>query len=113
MMLDELIAKYGTHELDVDLCKTEGETTTVYAYCHQHDVDGQFMVNHYLKIVGKIIPILMDVEDKTDIWLHIASIEKLEDEMYEISGVGGNIRFYVVGGLAVEEISEQEYDERG
>ena len=112
MTLDELIAKYGTHELDVDLCKTDGRITMVYAYCHQHDVDGQFMVNYYLKVVGRIIPILMEVEDANDIWIHLASVKKLGTGMYEISVVGGNIQFDVVGELVAEELSEQEYGER-
>lgn len=109
MTLDEIIIKYGTHELDIDLCKRNDEITTVFAYCHQHDVGGQFMKNYFLRISGKITPLKIEADDKTDISIHLASIEKLSDGTYEISGVGDFVHFSVDGDLGVEELSEGVY----
>ncbi len=108
MTLDAIIEKYGTHELDVYFVKNDAPTV-VFAYCHQHDLNGQFMVNHYLKIQGKFSALEMDTGNEADVYIHIAYIEKDCDGSYEISGVGGNIRFCVEDELLVEEISEDEY----
>jgi hypothetical protein len=110
MTLDEIITKYGTHELDIDFCERKDETTIVFAYCHQHDVEGQFMKNYFLMISGKITALKMVAEDETDISIHIASIDKLSDETYEINGVGDFVHFSVEGDLVVEELSEEVYE---
>ncbi|MBR2970213.1 MAG: hypothetical protein IKC48_00205 [Clostridia bacterium] len=115
MNLDDIINKYGMHALDIDLCQKKGDKTVVFAYCHQHDVDGQFMVNHNLMIEGKIIATKIEVDgddykDISDIYIHIAYIDKLKDGLYDISGVGGWIQFYVDGDLTVSELDEETYD---
>lgn len=114
MTLDEIIDKYGTHELDIDLVKREEEKTIIYAYCHQHDIDGQFMVNHYLEIIGTFNPVEMNVEDENDIFIHIGLITKIDDNLYEIvSAVFGDlIRFRVDSDLTVNELTEDMYDQR-
>ena len=112
MTLDDIIKKYGTHELDIDFCKRDNNTTFVYAYCHQHNIGSEFMVNHYLKIGGDIIGLEFDVDNKDDINLHIANIEKAEDGNYEIYGVGGRVRFCVNSNLSVTELSEHEYQKQ-
>ena len=111
MTLDEIIKKYGTHELDIDFCERNDETTTIFAYCHQHDVEGQFMVNHFLRISGKITIWKMIADDETDVSIHIASIDKLSDGTYEISGVGDFVHFSVEGDLGVKELSEDVYED--
>ncbi len=110
MTLDEIIIKYGTHELDIDFCKRKEETTTVFAYCHKHDVDGQFMKNYFLRISGKITALKIIADDETDISIHLAFIDKLSDGTYEINGVGDFVHFSVEGNLLVEELSEDVYE---
>lgn len=112
MTLDDIIKKYGTHELDIDFCKRDNNVTFIYAYCHQHNIGDEFMVNHYLKISGDIMGIEFDVDDKDDISIHIANIEKTADGAYEVYGVGGSIRFSVNGDLLVTELSECEYQQQ-
>ena len=111
MTLDSIIEKYGIHELDIDLCKRQGEITTIFAYCHEHGKE-RFMLNHYLKIEGNIIPLDLCVEEENDIYLHVAFIEKLENNIYEIQGLGGRIRFSIEGDLSVEELTEDKYTEQ-
>ena len=112
MTLDSIIEKYGMHELDIDFCKRYGDKVIIFAYCHRHNVKGVFMVNHYLKIQGNIIPIKIDVEDVNDISIHLAFIEKNIDGIYEISGCGGSIQFSVEGDLLVEELTEEDYQKQ-
>ncbi len=112
MTLENIIEKYGTHELDVSCCISNGTTSTVYAYCHQHNIDDSFMVNHYLKITGAFVALRTDVDDESDIYIHIACIEKSPDGTYEISGVGGYVQFITKGELIVTELSEEEYNEQ-
>lgn len=111
MKLDEIISKYGMHALDIDLCKKNEDGCVVYAYCHEHNANGEFMVNHWLEIKGVFRIIDMDECDENDIFLHIAWIDKCEDGTYEIAGVGGLIHFAVEGDLTVRELGENEYDE--
>lgn len=111
MTIDNIIAKYGTHDLDISFCIKNGMTSTILTYCHQHDVDGQFMVNHYLKINGTFEILEADVDDESDVYIHIAAIEKSANNTYEISGVGGYVKLSVEGELIVEEMSEKEYNE--
>lgn len=110
MLLDEIIQKYGMHELDIDCCKAENGLTAVYAYCHRHNVDGEFMVNHYLKITGNFTVLKTDFAGTDDVYIHMAWIEKMPNGTYEINGVGGCMQFSVNGDLLVKELSEQEYD---
>ena len=110
MTLDDIVAKYGTHELDIDLCKKNIDTTIVYAYCHKHDVDGQFMKSYFLRISGKITVLKLVADDETNINIHIASINKLHDGSYEISGVGDFVHFSADGELKVEELSKDVYE---
>ena len=112
MTLDEIIAKYGTHELDIDLVKKNDKQTIIYAYCHQHNINGQFMVNHYLEILGKFNMLEKQLENENDICFHIAIIEKNEDGNYEISGCGGWLVFNVEGDLQVSELDEKTYSKR-
>ena len=112
MTLDAIIDKYGTHELDIDLVKQNNSHTIVYAYCHQHNINGQFMVNHYLEIVGKFLILKKQLENKNDICFHSAVIEKNEDGNYEIGGYGGWLVFSVDSDLQVNELSEETYYER-
>ncbi len=102
MTLDHIIQTYGTHELDVSFCINNSTLCTISAYCHQHDIDGQFIVNHYLKITGKFTVLAIDVDDETDIYIHTAFIEKASDGTYEIHGVGGYVHFSVDSDLLVE-----------
>jgi hypothetical protein len=69
-------------------------------------------VNHYLKISGNIIGLEFDVDDKDDITLHIANIEKLANGKYEICGVGGSVHFCVNGDFSVTELSECEFQQQ-
>ena len=110
MTLDDIIQKYGTHDLDIDGCTKDGEVTTVYAYCHQHNVDGQFMINRYLKIAAKIVILKADLDDATNVNIHAAFLEKASDGAYEIGGVGGWIRFVVNGEVSVKELTEENYN---
>lgn len=95
--------------MDIDLCKKNGEYTGVYAYCHQHNVDGQFMVNYFLNVQGNFRIIDKKSDDSDNIEIHCAHIEKLEDGTYEICGVGAWIHFEVIGELNVCELTETEY----
>ncbi len=111
MTLDEIIAKYGTHELDIDCIRHEGNKSIIYAYCHEHDVDGEFMVNHNLEISGLFRVLEKQLEDD-DMLFHIAIIFKNDDESYEIM-CGYNedrVRFCVESDLDVKELSEEEYE---
>ena len=81
------------------------------AYCHQHHVNKQFMVNHYLKIVGKFNVLKADVDDESDVYIHIACIEKSPDGTYEMSGVGGYVQFSA-DELFVEELTEDDYNKQ-
>lgn len=112
MKIDNIIKKYGTHDLDVSFCINNGAISTVFAYCHQHNVDDRFMVNHYLKITGSIVALKVDVDDESDVYIHIACIEKSLDGTYEISGVGGYVQFSVEGELLVEELTEDDYNKQ-
>ena len=109
MTLDAIIKKYGAHDLDVSFCINDDELTTVLVYCHQHNVNGQFMTNHYLKITGKFSILRADV-DELDVYIHIACIEKSQDGTYEMSGVGGYVQFLTDGDLLVEELTESDYN---
>lgn len=111
MTLEKMIHKYGMHELDIDVCKKETETT-VYAYCHEHETQGQFMVNHFLEVKGAFTVIKMDLEDEKAPSIHIAYIEKNKNGLFEICGVGGWIEFRVEGDLTVRELTEEEYEEK-
>ena len=110
MTIDNIIKKYGTHDLDINFLINDGTVSTIFAYCHQHNVDRKFMVNHYLKITGKFIILKADVDDESDVFIHIAHVEKSEDGKYEISGVGGFVQFFTEGDLLVEELSEDDYN---
>lgn len=110
MTLDEILMKYGNHELDIDFCKRNDKATTVFAYCHRHDVEGQFMKNYFLMISGKITALKIVADDETDISIHIAFIDKLPDGTYEINGMGDFVHFSVEGDLSVEELSEDVYE---
>lgn len=112
MTLDEIIAKYGTHELDIDFVKHQDEKTVIYAYCHQHNVNKQFMVNHYLEIIGSFEVIEKQIEEDNDIYIHVASIDKKEDGSYMIGGVGDWLHFNVVSDLIVNELTENAYQEK-
>lgn len=109
MTLDEIIAKYGTHALDIDLAKKHNDNTIVYAYCHQHDVNGEFMINHFLKIEGKFDVVEMDVDNMDDICIPFAHVEKLMDGSYDICGGGAYVRFAANESLNVIELDESEY----
>lgn len=98
------------HELDVTFAINEGKISTVYAYCHQHDIDGEFMVNHYLKITGNGLVLKAHVDDESDVFVHCAYIEKLSDSTYEIYGVGDCLQFKINGELHVTELPEDEFD---
>ena len=112
MTLDEIIAKYGTHALDIDLAKKHNDNTIVYAYCHQHDANGEFMINHFLKIEGKFDVVEMDVDNMDDICIPFAFIEKQPDASYEICGGGASIHFTANEPLSVVELEENEYQEQ-
>lgn len=71
MRLDEIINKYGMHALDIDLCQKNEDGCVVYAYCHEHNVNGEFMVNHCLEIKGIFRIIDIDECDENDIFLHL------------------------------------------
>lgn len=109
MTLDDIIEKYGTHELDINVIKKDAETVCVYAYCQEHDGALTYFTNHYLKVIGKFIAIEKDLDDEDDIDIHVATIEKGEKGVYEIGGAGGYVKFTVEGDLVVEEITEEEY----
>lgn len=112
MTLDALIEKYGMHELDVDFCKKIDNEVLIYTYCHEHDVGGKFMLNHFLEIRGNLTAIEKEPDDEDDIFIHIAWIEKCDDGTYEIIGVGGRIHFSVEGELLVKELTQGAYDEQ-
>ena len=112
MTIDNAIKKYGTHDLDISFCVKNDIVSTVFAYCHQHNINGQFMVNHYLKITGKFAILKADVDDESDVYIHIANIDKSTDNKYEISGVGGYVKFSVEDELIVEELTETDYNEQ-
>lgn len=50
-----------------------------------------------------------EIDDETDVYIHIAYIEKDRDGSYEITGVGGYIHFCIEDELTVNEITEDEY----
>ena len=85
-----------------------------YSLCvlPQHNIDDSFMVNYYLKITGAFVALRTDVDDESDIYIHIACIEKSSDGTYEISGVGGYVQFTTEGELTVTELSKEEYNEQ-
>ena len=109
MTLDEIINKYGTHELDIDLVKQLDDKTFIYAYCHQHEIGEQFMINHYLEIVGSFSILNKDFND--DITFHIAVITKLNDSSYTLTSAvsGDTISFLVKSDLQVNELTEKLY----
>ena len=110
MTLDAIIEKYGMHDLDIDKCQKTENGAVVYAYCHKHYVDGEFMVNYYLKIEGSFKIIEINADDEKDIDISVAWIEKLEDGTYEIGGAGDWVHFEVMGDLTVTELCEEEYE---
>ena len=112
MTIDNIINKYGTHDLDINFCITDGTISTIFAYCHKHNVDGQFMVNHYLKVTGKLSVLKADVDDESDVYIHIACVEKISDSIYEISGVGGYVKFSTDEELLAEEVTEEDYNKQ-
>ena len=112
MNLDQIIDKFGIHALDIDGCKRNGSETTIYAYCHEHGTSGEFMKNHYLEVRGAFVATVIEVDDAEEISLHVACIEKIEEGLYEISGVGGWLQFKVNGELCVIELSEKEYQRK-
>ena len=110
MTLDAIIEKYGMHDLEIGKCKKTENGVTVYAYCHKHNVDGEFMVNYNLKIEGDFRIIELNADDENDIYIDIARIEKLGDGTYEVGGAGDWLHFEVLGDLTVTEISDEEYE---
>lgn len=112
MTIENIFNTYGTHELDINFCADNGKVSTIFAYCHKHNIDGQFMINHYLKIIGKMSIVKADIDDESDVYIHIANIEKIEDNLYEINGVGGCVQLSANDDLIVEEISEEEYNKQ-
>ena len=110
MTIDSIIKKYGTHELDVSCCIDNGEVSEILAYCHQHDVHNQFIVNHYLKITGKFTVLNAEVDDGSDVYIHMAYVEKASEDIYELSGVGSYPKFFAEGEFYVEGLTEAEYD---
>ena len=110
MTIDSFINKYGTHDLDVSFSIKNNTVSTILAYCHQHDLNGQFMVNYYLKINGKFTVLKVDVDDITDVYIHVANIEKITDNIYDINGVGGYVKLSIDEELIVEELSQDCYN---
>lgn len=45
-------------------------------------------------------------------YIYIANIEKIEENLYEINGVGGCVQLSANDDLIVEEISEEEYNKQ-
>jgi hypothetical protein len=112
MTIDSIINKYGAHDLDVNFCIKNNAMSAIFAYCHQHNINGQFMVNHYLKIIGKFTVLKFDVDDVTDVYIHIASVNKIANNVYAINGVGGYVEFSVDSELIVEALSQDCYNKQ-
>lgn len=112
MTLDEMIEKYGMHDLDIDYVQQINNETIIYAYCHQHNVNNQFMINHFLEIKGGISILEKTVEDENDIYFHLAVITKRNDGTYEIYGALTSdwLHFRIDGELKVNELTEKEYN---
>ena len=108
MVLDEIIEKYGMHELDFDFCCEADGETVVYAYCHKHDEKDNKMINYFLKIKGCFEVIEKECDGEFSI--HLATIEKRDNGVYLISGAGDSALFCVKGDLTVTEFSKEEYE---
>ena len=62
----------------------KGTVFTILTYCNQHNADGQFMVNHYLKLIGKFTILESGGDDESDVYIHIANVEKTAEGEYGI-----------------------------